>query len=333
MTAAPAQKFATVHLINPMRNPTGGSEQRLLHLYHLLKRHCQVEIWSEAPPHSKFVKAYPIRKLNHHEGKFPRGGVVVIIGVYFPVGRWLKDAQPARTIMLFNTFSPDQFHALYHQLANDTGRPAEITYASNMLKEHMGIEGIIEDSIIDIRRFAPSPPIKSSEHEFIIGRLSRDVLEKHHPQDLDLYRRLIGEGCDIRIMGGTCLKERMADNARIELLPAGSIAPWTFLQSLDCFFYRTSANWKEASGRVVTEAMACGLPVVCHSSGGYIEYIDHGRTGFVFDSDEQAMQLLLMLKNEPELRNSIGRAARQDMEAMFSNSAIEKSIHHYLTPA
>jgi hypothetical protein len=42
-------------------------------------------------------------------------------------------------------------------------------------------------------------------------------------------------------------------------------------------------------GRVVTEAMACGLPVVCHESGGYAEIIEHGRNGFLFDTQQEAL--------------------------------------------
>ena len=63
-----------------------------------------------------------------------------------------------------------------------------------------------------------------------------------------------------------------------------------FLLELDCFFYRTSEKYHEAWGRVVTEAMACGLPIVCHDRGGYAEIIDHGRNEFLLDTQEEALE-------------------------------------------
>ena len=44
--------------------------------------------------------------------------------------------------------------------------------------------------------------------------------------------------------------------------------------------------------------MACGLPVVCHRHGGYTEWIEHGRSGFLFDTSEEAERILLMLRDD-----------------------------------
>lgn len=103
-----------------------------------------------------------------------------------------------------------------------------------------------------------------------------------------------------------------------------------FLQSLDCFLYRTSPRWVEPSGRVVVEAMACGLPVVCHRSGGYSEYIEHGEDGFLFDSQFEALRLVMKLARDEGLRRSIGKAARRKAESLFSEEERSRIVQFYL---
>lgn len=67
-------------------------------------------------------------------------------------------------------------------------------------------------------------------------------------------------------MGGHCLSHQLQGAAA--LLPAGAQRAGDFLRTLDCFFSRTSERWLEAYGRVVLEAMACGLPMVWGRRGG-----------------------------------------------------------------
>jgi len=52
--------------------------------------------------------------------------------------------------------------------------------------------------------------------------------------------------------------------------------------------------------------MACGLPVVCHNRGGYVDIIDLGFNGFLFDTQQEALDILLRLKEDQALRESIG---------------------------
>ena len=191
------------------------------------------------------------------------------------------------------------------------GRAPELVYASDQVSEWAGHPGLVDVSPIDIARFSPPPSPSPDRQMFTVGRLSRDTAVKHHPGDAALYRRLADQRCRIQVMGASDeLRAAVADYRAIELLPSCAVEASAFLRGLDCFFYRTSETWPEPWGRVVIEAMACGLPVVCHRSGGYAAVVDHGRNGFLFDSDEEAEAILLALKADPELRRRIGSAAR-----------------------
>jgi glycosyltransferase involved in cell wall biosynthesis len=48
-------------------------------------------------------------------------------------------------------------------------------------------------------------------------------------------------------------------------------------------------DWPEPFGLVMIEAMACGTPVIAYGHGSVPEIIDHGVTGFIVDSQEQAI--------------------------------------------
>jgi glycosyltransferase involved in cell wall biosynthesis len=49
-------------------------------------------------------------------------------------------------------------------------------------------------------------------------------------------------------------------------------------------------DWPEPSGLVLIEAMACGTPVIAWNRGSVPEIVDHGLTGFIVESDEEAIE-------------------------------------------
>ena len=66
-------------------------------------------------------------------------------------------------------------------------------------------------------------------------------------------------------------------------------------------------------GLVVLEAMAAGLPVVISSNVGAADLVTHGGSGFILPKNPTAQDMtasLIRLMN-PELRRSMGEAARQ----------------------
>ena len=51
-------------------------------------------------------------------------------------------------------------------------------------------------------------------------------------------------------------------------------------------------NFDEPFGLSVIEAMACGTPVIANRRGSMLELIEHGRTGFLVDSVEEAVEAI-----------------------------------------
>ncbi|MQW88772.1 glycosyltransferase family 4 protein [Sinorhizobium saheli] len=66
-------------------------------------------------------------------------------------------------------------------------------------------------------------------------------------------------------------------------------------------------DWPEPFGLAMIEAMACGTPVVAFRCGSVPEVIDHGVSGFVVDSMEEALKAV----------EDIGRIDRRSVRATF----------------
>jgi glycosyltransferase involved in cell wall biosynthesis len=64
--------------------------------------------------------------------------------------------------------------------------------------------------------------------------------------------------------------------------------------------------WPEPFGLVMIEAMACGTPVIAYDCGAVPEVIEHGRSGFIVNSEEQALAAIARVK---ELDRRAVRAA------------------------
>jgi glycosyltransferase involved in cell wall biosynthesis len=319
-----------IHIINPFLNASGGSERRSLALYNSLNKRARVRLWSTVPPHEQLAKENPINLISLPKFHFPAKGTFVFVGVYFKIGLWYLLASPRRTILVYNSKTPKYFDKRYSKLSFGFNK-LEIVFACESLKDTVNVPGIVEPSIIDITSFIPRKKIPSRHaSQFVVGRLSRDVLYKHCLDDIPMYKKLAADNIKIRIMGGTCLDTHMDPTINIELLPGCSVEAAAFLQDLDCFYYRVSNTWYETFGRVIFEAMACGLPVVCENRGGYCGYIRHGVNGFLCNTQDEAYAIINRLRHDYALRDAIGTAARKTVENIYCNHNLNSTLEYYL---
>ena len=82
-------------------------------------------------------------------------------------------------------------------------------------------------------------------------------------------------------------------------------------------------------GLTITEALACGTPVVATDVGGIAEQIRAGETGLLTPpADPAAMaEAILRLLAHDEMRRQFGLAADADIRARFS---VQQMAAHYL---
>ncbi len=318
-----------IHLFNGFMNPFGGSESETLSLYALLRSKAEVHLWATSSRASRELMAqFPIRKVAPHTFRFPRGGTYVFFGAHWRNKLWpYLIPSPNRLIYVFNTFHP-KIAGLTRNIPALLGWPnPDYVFISEFQKRLLGMGGVVHPSPINIDRFLPK--CAGNNEPLVVGRLSRDALDKHHEEDVRIYQELAHDGFEIRIQGGTCLEHKFPADDRIRLFPEGHLPAERFLSELDVFYYRTG-TFVETFGRVVFEAMACALPVVCHYHGGYADHIKHGENGFLFETTGEARQILRKLKADAALRARVGGRARKTVEELFSKEALESRLGFYL---
>lgn len=318
-----------IHLLGSFPN-NAGTELHLLEIAERLARLRPVRVWSTHPfIHALIAKKWPkISVVDPVAGRVPEGGVLVVFGAWNQIGEWYAQARFRRVIVSYNVDDPRHLLSIVNKLGLPGKPKVELIFASDWMKDGLDLPGHFEPAPIDIEEFAPVA--RAPAGHFVVGRLSRDDHYKFHPGSVRLFSRIAESGMAVRLMGATVLQDKLGGRSNVEILPANAIDASKFLGGIDCFLYRTHAYFPEPWGRVVVEAMACGLPVVAHCTGGYAQIIHHGVNGFLFSDDDEAYELICTLRNDAGIRRRVGLAARQTVERLFANENFEQFLRVYL---
>ena len=139
----------------------------------------------------------------------------------------------------------------------------------------------------------------------------------HHPDVLYLIAgdETQGEGGYRRYLVN--LANELGFEDRVSFLPFTEDVP-EFLAAIDVFVL---PSYSETFGLVLIEAMAMEKPVVATSAGGVPEIVENGRDGLLIPPrDEKALaDAINMLLDDPSLRISLSRHARQDVLLRFDS--------------
>jgi hypothetical protein len=290
----------------------GGTERRALNLFRCLSGHAQVELWSTEPALALYTANFPARLITQNDA--PSGGTLVLVGTYFSCGEWLEKATFDRIVICHNLAEeyPSLMARLIQIEENESHPRVELTFPSRLFKHAARLPGQVEYSPVDVTKFRRRAP-RTPSNNLIIGRHGRDDWLKFHPNDPSFLRTLMTRGHRVRILGGTCIAEAFVYDAgpRPELLPLGAEDPTEFLGSLDVFIYRKHPEFFETGGTAILEAMAMELPVIAFPEQcGVAELIEHGRNGYLVNSETEAIQFVDRLSADVALRERIGSAAR-----------------------
>ncbi len=313
-----------IHLVNDFR-AIGGSENHTFRLYQVLSSFADVVLWSQSEPIGHYRALCPeMRVLDPSRGAMPMGGTLVIVGNYLDMTPWMDAAAKCSRIVL-SVNVPDPVHmkrivaALTLMDELQAGFSVEFTYPSRMWRNRVGLGGVTEYPPVDTQRFTRRRPHGLETGRLVVGRVTRGDRMKFHPDDPGLMRRIIGRGHVCRIMDGTLLTDALQSEARsgqVEMLPLNAMDARDFLEGLDCFLYWKHPLWIETGCNAVLEAMAMELPVIMFARDlGVAELIEHGKDGFLVETEEEALQCLDRLAASPELRKSVGQAARRKVLA------------------
>ncbi len=202
------------------------------------------------------------------------------------------------------------------------------------MKGYTGEVAVIPQFGIDPEAYQPLRPMDShGERPFTIGFAGRLVPEKGV--------RLLVEACggltsDIRllILGGGPAEseirnaiERFGLQDSVSLpgaLPSAEMPAW--LHTLDALVLPSVSqpSWVEQFGRILVEAMACGIPVVGSTCGELASVI--GDAGLIFPEGNVAAltSTLQQLADDPDLRATLGARGRQRAIEHFTQARIAR---------
>lgn len=173
------------------------------------------------------------------------------------------------------------------------------------------------------------------ERAFVVGSVGRLSTEKNYPLLIRAFANLVASGDhqdpDEEEKGRSPFLVLLGDGpdrGRIErtirecgvtaqcLLP-GAHPPEAWYPLMDTFCLPSDT---EGTPITLLEAGACGLPCVVTDVGGNREVVRHGQSGLVVPcgGESNLKEALSRLKNDGDLRDRMGRAARQRVQDSYS---------------
>ena len=219
-------------------------------------------------------------------------------------------------------------------------RAAEVVLCANQEAERIlrahgyaGYTQVLPAVGVDTDVFRPCPA-RPADDRFVIGYLGRLVPEKGLSTLLEALAQS-GPACHLQLIGAGPGQPALARQATALQLGARVqfVAPVTPAEvaqqycQLDAVVLPslTTPLWKEQFGRVLTEAMACRVPVVGSSSGAIPEVV--GDAGLIFPEGDAAALAgcLRQLQSSPQLRQDLADRGQARVQRLYTQSVIAQA--------
>ena len=198
-------------------------------------------------------------------------------------------------------------------------------------KGYTGPLAVIPQFGVDPDTFAPSAGERRPARGFVIGYGGRLVPEKGVDSLLEAVAgmggscRLVvkGAGSEQERLGGLARRLGLTDRISFEAFMPSLRMP-DFYQRLDVLVLpsRSRPNWVEQFGRVLIEAMACGVPVVGSDCGEIPSVV--GDAGLIFPEGnvDALQQHLTRLMHDSDLWADLSRRGRERVLTRFTQAQV-----------
>ena len=199
-------------------------------------------------------------------------------------------------------------------------------------KGYRGVTPVIPQFGVDPELYAPASLVEPlTDRPFTVGYVGRLTPEKGIDVLLQAVSHMTGDW-RLRIVGNGPLRDtvphRTADPGIADRVTVEAGVPSTevpaVMRQLDVLAVPslTTPAWKEQFGRVITEAMACGIPVVGSDSGEIPNVIGDGGLVTPEGNADALSDVLSRLQHDDHLRQALGRQGRARVLAHFTHARI-----------
>lgn len=202
---------------------------------------------------------------------------------------------------------------------------------ASQIERAYGIKPEIIYSGIDTRLYSPRSN-KRKKHLICVGRVKKhknldfllEIMPKILEQERDVVLNIVGDGDYLPELKKKASKlgkhvrfwGNVDERRKIEL----------YRQSQVFVF----PNPEEPLGVTPMEAQACGLPVVAWNSGGTKETVEHQRTGYLAESEEEFVRYVLKLLSNPAKCEEMGKHGIKRASRLFSlNQMVDETRKMY----
>jgi hypothetical protein len=117
-------------------------------------------------------------------------------------------------------------------------------------------------------------------------------------------------------------RDVLSQNKQFKYLSEYSMPVPEFLQETDILFFDISRHRKEPWPRTIAEGMMGGCCCVTNNNYGMAEQIESGKTGYLFDNADQAIEQLSYLIENPEKIREVGEAGRRHAKESWLDEVV-----------
>jgi glycosyltransferase involved in cell wall biosynthesis len=207
-------------------------------------------------------------------------------------------------------------------------------------KGYHGPLAVIPQFGIDPEIFGPADRRGATGRGFVVGYVGRLVEEKGVDLLLEALAGLAGTWRAYIQGSGPAGKALQAQARRLGIADRVTFEGWipsdqmpAYYRQLDAVVLpsRTRPNWKEQFGRVLVEAMACGVPVVGSDSGEIPHVV--GGAGLIFAEGRADLlrEHLSRLMRDVGLRADLARRGRERVLANYTQARVARETYDVYT--
>jgi phosphatidyl-myo-inositol dimannoside synthase len=150
------------------------------------------------------------------------------------------------------------------------------------------------------------------------------------PEFPDLRYAIVGSGVRHRQLDRLAHELGVGDRVRfLTAVPDADLPALLNCAEIYLGLSRTVELMAEGFGIAITEASACGVPVVAGASGGIPDAVRHGETGLLVDSTGPgpAIEAVRLLLGDAELARKLGAGGRAAAESFYNWDRVATEMH------